>query len=95
MDTAAEAEEKCRSLPHRDEMPQCWGRPSENAEDVALSSWPAGGTKSLNISRDSIETPPAGTWTEIGIASTKSGCAAVLQMWRIQVREEKECEVTK
>ena len=40
MDTAAEAEERCRSLPHRDEMPQCWGRPSENAEDVALSSWP-------------------------------------------------------
>ena len=44
-----------------------------------LSSWPAGGTKSLNMTlvfRDSIETPPADTNAEIGMASTKSVSAA-------------------
>jgi len=55
------------------------GRPSENASDVVLSSWPAGGTKSLNMTllyRDSIETPPADTYTEIEMASTKLGSVA-------------------
>ena len=40
MDTAAEAEKRSPLLPHRGEMPQCWGRQSEVAEDSALSSWP-------------------------------------------------------
>ena len=39
VETAAEAEQRYRSLPHRGEMPKCWGRPSEIAEDTALSSW--------------------------------------------------------
>jgi len=46
---AAKAELRCRLLLHRDEMSQWRWRPSENAEDAALSSWPARGTKSLKM----------------------------------------------
>jgi len=58
----AEAELRCRSLRCRDEMPQCRGRSNEDAEDAALSSWPAGGTESFSMEllpRGPIETDAA------------------------------------
>ena len=79
MDTAIEAELRCRSLPHRDEMPKRRGRPSENAEDTALSLWPFGGTRVLEyetyISR--LDRESAGRYIDQSrMVSTKSGCVA-------------------
>jgi len=58
VDTAAEAEKKCRLLPHRDEVPHWRGRSSEITEDGTILSWPAGrnGSKNMKlIPRDPIE----------------------------------------
>jgi len=79
--TVAEAEQMCRSLPHRGEMPQCWRRPSKIAEDAALSSWPG------------ICQQPRGQLSVSSLAKAKlGGCAGVSNRSLLQrPREPQGC----